>query len=82
MDVLRKTFNLDSKGTPVFKELIILITVLTFCYYSSVEAMFEQWINSNTYSHGLFILPMAIYLLSSRFKNSIVTSQPSIVPTA
>lgn len=54
-----KVFNAySSKAVVPFCFLILL----TFMYQSTAFDIINQWLNSNTYSHGIFIIPMSVYL--------------------
>lgn len=64
MDVKAKPNQITKQ--PMLAELAFYLVVISIVFISTASDMTEQWLNSNTYSHGLFIVPMAAYLFYNR----------------
>ena len=41
----------------------LVLACLVFSYWSTIQQLVAQWLNSDDYSHGLLILPISVYLI-------------------
>ena len=42
---------------------LVVLGCLVFSYRSTIRAMVEQWLHNQDYSHGILVIPIAVYLI-------------------
>ncbi|MUH73690.1 exosortase A [Psychrosphaera haliotis] len=78
MDILN-TLRTNKTMQRAIIESALLITFLVILYIETVADMVHLWLNSETYSHGLFIIPLTAVLIFARLNRNPIknnTSQP------
>ncbi len=80
MDIVKTLRNNKQAQISVIESIILLVMICAL-YYSTVQSMVELWLTSETYSHGLFILPLTAILLFNRIEQlPRVIEKPSLIP--
>lgn len=78
MDILN-TLRTNKTLQRAIIESALLIAFLVILYIDTVADMVHLWLNSETYSHGLFIIPLTAVLIFARLNRHPIknnTSQP------
>jgi len=78
MDILN-TLRTNKTLQRAIIESALLIAFLVILYLDTVADMVHLWLNSETYSHGLFIIPLTAVLIFARLNRNPIknnTSQP------
>jgi exosortase D (VPLPA-CTERM-specific) len=45
---------------------VIVLVCLVFSYWATIQKLVSQWLGSEDYSHGILIVPIAVYLIWER----------------
>ena len=77
MDIINTLRNNKSAKLAVI-ESIALLAIFFILYQATIMGMLELWLTSETYSHGLFIVPLTAVLVYQRLKRQPLpqTTQP------
>lgn len=74
-----KNNTIDKNIFSLLNFLIIALVVLIVVQWRTGLSLLEQWWGSFTYGHGLFIVPLSIYLIWRKWDQlSVLTLNPSI----
>ena len=80
MDILTTLRNNKLAQRAAIESLCLLIMICGL-YYTTVAGMVDLWLTSETYSHGLFIIPLAVILLVQRLKDQApINAKPTFMP--
>lgn len=80
MTNLNRTFTTRFIQQGVVFELLLLAIMIIIAYSSTSFAIYELWTTSETYSHGILIIPMSIYLIWQRCKYlQLPATKPNII---
>ena len=64
--------NYDLNSMLQFTLLLLFFIAFCFTFFSVWKNLFNIWLNSDEYSHGFFIVPLALYILWQK-KNKLST---------
>ncbi|MBU2883713.1 exosortase [Psychrosphaera sp. B3R10] len=80
MTTMNRTFASKFIKQGVVFELILLTIMIVVAYANTSFAIYELWTTSETYSHGILIIPMSIYLIWQRCKYlQLPATKPNLI---
>lgn len=56
--------------------LLIILALLVFAFYSTIESMVAIWIRSETFTHGFIILPISLWLIWGK-RQQLTSTMPA-----
>ena len=74
---LAKHFLMTSK-LPLFFSAALAIALLAYLFFDSLAFLFDQWVGSEDYSHGLFVPLISLFLIwQARHRIAVAGIEPS-----